>query len=133
MAYAAAITASTQHDPTVGRIYTFEIAETEAAAASEFELVGVPQMGTITLYQATLTSGTGTTIQPRIGKATGWSDSTQNAVAGQDAAAAHIHDVTRVEYTLAKGASSLFVRSTVDADTDNAISTIVTIVKGHHR
>ena len=127
MAYAAAITRTDDTRGTDGYV-VFEVAETEAGAATEYILDLVPTEGTITLFTATLTSGTGTTIAPKAGLATGWSASTQDEVFTRSAAAHHnAQDVVR--YTALNG--KLYIRSVCDAGSDNAVSTRITIRAGH--
>lgn len=136
MAYAASITATRRW--VAGRLHLrIEIAETEAAAGSEWSYGDgageyLPEIGTITSYQAKLTAGTGTTIAPRLGKATGWSDDTQNQITQSPTASAQHHDQSLVRYTAAAGARpAIFGKSTVDAAADNSIATIIELVEGH--
>ena len=64
MAYAATIT-RTDDTRGVDGYVTFEVAEVEAGAATEYILEDVPAIGTISLFTATLGAGTGTTIAPK--------------------------------------------------------------------
>ena len=121
-------TVDTRVEILAGRTYyMIEVTETDAAAASEWQIT-VPSIGEILLYQATLVSGSGTTIQPRVGKSSGWSDDTQDHVGGQDTAAAAIHDATPLPYALA--GATMYGRSTVDAGADNEVTTLLVIREG---
>lgn len=90
----------------------------------------IPLIGTITSYTATLDSGTGTTIQPAVGRAALFVVSTQDHIASQSAAAAHIRDRTSARYNLLDG-QDLIIRSTPDAGTNNVVSTAFVIRQGH--
>ncbi len=128
MAYAAAVTESSR-GADGGRLHwAMSIAETEAAAGSEWSIGGLPNRVTIFSYKATLTAGTGTTINPILGNAGSFTASTQGHIATNDTTAAHINDQTALRCYLPTGA--LYGRSTVDADTDNTIATEILIVEG---
>lgn len=134
MAYAATVTV-TRRTISGRRHYTVEVTETEAAAASEWSTAqadDLPAIGTITHFQATLTAGSAATIQPRLGKATGWANDTQGEITRQSTAAAHINDAGLVRYSIPEGTvPRLFGRSTVNAGADNTVVTIIEIVEGH--
>ena len=108
--------------------YVVEYTETEVAAASEASVSGIPTHGRIVSYQATLTSGTGTTIAPEGGASSGWTDSTQDEVMSGPTAAAHIHETQVIPYYASAGV--LYFRSTPDAGTDNAVGTRVMLIEG---
>ena len=129
MAYAAAVTTRVVPGPAGRRQWVITIAETEAAATSEWSVEGLPACGTITHYQSTITSGTGVSIAPKIGKVTGWTASTQNEVMPQLTAAAHHNRSAPQVYTLPTTAK-LFGRSGVNAGTDNVILTVMVITEG---
>ena len=61
MAYSATVTVTKVNSDTD---YLVTIEETDAAAASEFEIEGLPYNGRILRYTSVLTSGTGTTVDP---------------------------------------------------------------------
>ena len=116
------------------RQWIVTVAETELAAASEFtvgDTAGeqLPRLCTLRSYKATLTAGTGTTVNPTLGNVTGFTVSTQGHIATNDTTAAHIHDNTPVRLHLPTG--ELFVRTTVDAAADNVAATVMVIVEGH--
>ena len=130
MAYAGTVTVK-RFTISGRRHYLVTIAETEAAATSEATIPGtdIPILGTIVAVKATKTAGSAATIDPRCGRATGWTDSTQDAVYANGAAAAHIDAAPGSFYARPSG-QSLFWRSTVNAAADNSISTEILIVEG---
>lgn len=133
MAYSATVTVEKiQRGPR--RAWIVRCTETDAAATSEWTIPNsaqLPEFGTITLYKADLTAGTGTTIQPKVGRATGPTAATMDWVGQISAAAAYINDATPLRYSGLGDGRVLYIRSTVDAGADNAISTEITIVEGH--
>ena len=129
-----AYTVTGEDSPVIRRIggrhfYEWAITETDAATGSEFTLEQVPVFGTIVSYEATLTAGTGTTVNPRIGIATGFTDSTQNHVGTNSTTAAHVNDQTILRYYAAGG--QLFILNNCDDLTaDHSIGTRIMIVEG---
>ena len=111
-----------------GLDYAVTYTETGVAAASEATIAGVPKFGRIMSVKATLTSGTGTTIAPEIGDTASWTDSTQAEILSGPTAAAHIHETQVVRYYSSTG--TLYVRSTPDSATDNAVSVEILIREG---
>ena len=101
--------------------------DTGVAAASEAQVPNIPKTGTILRYTATLTGGSGATINPTIGRAPGYSASTQEQVMAAPGAAAFI-DVTGPLYY--NTATDLFVVANPDTGTDNAVSHQLLIVPG---
>jgi hypothetical protein len=129
MAYAAVITANTI--TITGRRYAIvNITETEAAAGSEWSFQLPFRTATLVKYAATLTAGTGTTINPILGRAAAFVAGTQDHISTQNATAAHVHDMTRLGLTVL--ASQLLVgRSTCDdATADHSIDTELVFVEG---
>ena len=122
MAYSATVTVTKVNSDTD---FLVTVEETDAAATSEFEIDGLPFNGRILRYTCVLTSGTGTTVDPIVGFAT--NPSGINVIIENDTAAATI-DVTPDPGTYYV-ASKMFVRSKVDAGTNNAISTRI-LVRG---
>ena len=141
MAYAAVVTA-TKYKTFRGREqWRIVVAETEAAATSEWDTSGMVDGGgntvkmmpifTVIGYKSTLVSGTGTTIQPRLGKVTGWVALSQNDFGQQDAASAHVNDQTRLQCDVGI-AGNLFGKSVVnDATADHVITTEIHVMEGH--
>jgi len=102
------------------------ITETEAATGSEysFELPGQGPWE-IVLFQATLTAGTGTTIQPKLGKVTAWAANSQNVIATQAASAVSVLDETQITFSLTSG-QTVFGRSLAnDLTADHSITTLI--------
>ena len=131
MAYAAAVTIDGPFISDGVRYWQLECAETEAAAASEWSLnsrVGAGGVITILHYVATHDSGTGTTVQPKLG--------TKTALAAIDtrlefdAAAASVSDASHVTFAVDDGDGLIYVRSTADAAADNVQSTRITWCAG---
>lgn len=128
MAYSATVTRRV--DVVQGEKHVvFTVVETEAANSSEFELVGVPVIGTIVRYEATLIAGTGTTINPIVGRAAGFAANSQDHIGTNTTTAAHVHDQTALRYDSTSG--SLFIRSTVNnATADHTVHTEVVVREG---
>lgn len=131
MAYAANITVTT----TVisqRKYWIIDVAETEAANASEYQIpaASLPRLGRIVSIKATKTAGTGATIAPKAGLATGWSANTQAAVYATGTPAAHVFAAPAAPAGHFKQGDGLYVRSTPDAGADNTIATQIVIVEG---
>lgn len=82
------------------RFIAISFSETLARDTSEWTVTGLPRCLTLYRYNATLTAGTGTTINPKLGRATGWTASTQNDIGTNTTTAAHINDNTKVGFVL---------------------------------
>ncbi len=112
------------------RTWLITVSETLAASGSEFSIFGLPIVGTIVRYGATLTAGTGTTINPILGRASGFAANTQDWIGTQTTTGAHIADITNLRYRLTS-AGTLYVRSTVNSATaDHTILTEIEVVEG---
>jgi len=112
-----------------GRLtHTITMQELEAGNADEMEIVGLPKKGRIVSYRTTLTAGTGVTVNPSVGNATGFADSTQEHVGTNTTTAIHINDQVALGYSSPNG--KLYIRSQVNAGTDNTIDTEIEIVEG---
>ena len=120
-----------------GRTATlYKIVETAVAVATEYS-IAAPTFGTIVSFKSELVSGTGTTIQPILGIATGFTADTFEEISQINTAAAFINDITAIPYALAAAFSApsqnvgtITIRSTPDAAADNAVTTIIIIVHG---
>ena len=133
MAYAATVNVTS--GVTSGRRWWFvSITETGASSTSEWSVPAsehLPEQGTITLYKADLTAGTGTTIQPKLGRATNPTVDTQNWIGQIAAAGAAINDASRLYFSGLTG-GILYGRSTPNnAAADHSITTEITIWDGH--
>ncbi len=131
MAYAAVVTIDGPFIANGRRYWQLECAETDAAATSEWSFnSGVGAGGVITVlhYVATHDSGTGTTVQPKLGTKTalGAIDTRLEF----DAAAAAVSDASHVTFACDDGDGLVYVRSTADSDTDNVQSTRITWCEG---
>jgi len=127
--------ASTVVGPTISVIkgratYRWTIAETGAAPTDTFTITGAPAVGTITLYRANLTAGTGVTINPRLGRTVGFTTTTNDVIGVSATTAALINDGTNLKYS-GLTQSKIFGRSLPsNAAADHSISTEIVIVEG---
>lgn len=112
------------------RHYRIKISETAIDGTSEWSVDNLPEVATMVDYKATLLSGTASTIQPALGAAAAWVANTQDDIAVQQAAAAHVNDQTRVRMIIPTG-NSLYGRTTPDAGADNNVDTEFVIIEGH--
>ncbi len=128
MAYAGTATIASKGADGGRNHWAVTIVETEAAAGSEWSVGGLPQRVTIFSYRATLTAGTGTTINPILGEEAAFTASTQAHIATNATTAVHINDQTVLRCYLPTG--TLYGRSTVDAGSDNTIATGILIAEG---
>lgn len=130
MAYAATVTGPTINVYNGRRHFLWLVSEVEAASTSEFNLTDAPAVGTVVLYKVTRTAGTGTTVNPALGRATSFTASTQNHIGTNTTTAASISDATNLRYS-GLTAGKIFVRNTPNsAVADHAISTEIEIIEG---
>ena len=128
MAYTqGAVVKTAEAAPDRQNMVTYAWSDTDVQAGSEATVDNLPKRGIIKRFTARLTSGTGTTINPSIGRAAGFSPNTQDQVLAAPGAAAHV-DAGPVYYFSNDG--TLFVVATPDAGTDNAVSYELLIVAG---
>lgn len=127
--------ASTVSGPSISTIagkkhYRWTITETEAGQANDFVLTGAPAVGTIKLYRSVLTAGTGTTINPRIGRTNNFALTGNDWIGTNSVTAALINDASDLRYTgLTSG--KIYCRSyPSNAATDHSISTEVEVIEG---
>lgn len=128
MAYSFTVSSVTKTRVAGRNYYRFTVAETECAAASEFNVTGLPTYGRIVKYVATKTSGAGATIAPRAGRSASWTADGQNDIGALASAAAHI-DAAEKAY-LPLSSNTMHFRSTPASGTDNVIATEVVIREG---
>lgn len=120
MAYAATVTITHSANVNGRRYLVVTVAETEANSTSEYSFSVPFLVGTIASLKATRTAGTGTTIQPMIGTATGVAVSTQAREYQAPAAAAHQREAPMRSFY----GPILYVRSTPNnAASDHTITT----------
>jgi hypothetical protein len=152
MAYAATI--SWTKTRVSGRdMIRIRIQEAEAASTSEWKTsntavtnpvtgvqggddddVPLPQNGTITLIQSTLTSGTGTTIAPVLGKVASFVANTKDELSDSPAANGWHNIATQIPYSFPPGVKPvIYGRSTPNnAAADHTIDTLIVVIEGHH-
>lgn len=110
-----------------------KITETGTSATSEWNtlgVVGIPRSGTIVHFVSTLTGGSGTTVQPKLGRAASWAVSGVDHIAQRDTATAYHNSSVPVNYTFDPGqALVLYGCSVVNSGTNNAITTVITIIE----
>lgn len=112
------------------RCWRWRVTETEASSGSEFTLYGVPSVGTITLINSKLTPGSGTTVQPEVGRGASWVDDSIDDIGRIDAAGRAREEQNR-RYTLNAG-QAFVVRTQVNSGSaDNTVVTEITIYAGH--
>lgn len=132
MAYAATTSISTQ--TISGRRHFFvTITETEAGTASEWSLSELPRLGTVVHWESHITAGSGSTLQPKLGKETAWTVDTVDHVYTQADARSLILSDAAIRYDLsgATDPQTLYGVSGVDSGSDNSITTKLIIVEGH--
>lgn len=130
MAYSATVSALQTWVQGGRRFWRWTVAETEAAATSEYTITSFPQVPvSMVFFYAGLTAGSGTTIRPSIQLATGAVNSKSKNFCYQSASATDAQrDRTATPFPLSGG--TLFIRSTVDSASDNSISTEIIFAEG---
>ena len=127
--------AATVVGPTISVIkgratYRWTISETGAAPTDTWTITGAPAVGTVTLYRANLTAGTGVTINPRLGRTLAFTTSTNDVIGVSATTNALINDGTNLKYS-GITAGKIFGRSLPsNAAADHSISTEIVIVEG---
>lgn len=120
MAYAGTPTVTRK-----GNDYIVTISETEAGAATEATITGLPRKGRVMRYKVDLTAGSGATVDPVLGTATNPAGST--IVVQNDTAAdpVDLQDVAGYRYYSATG--TLYHRSVLNAGSDNSVTVQILI------
>jgi hypothetical protein len=127
--------ASTVVGPTINVIkgratYRWTISETGAAPTDTFTITGAPAIGTVVLYRANLTAGTGATINPRLGRTLAFTTTTNDVIGVNSTTAALINDSTSLKYS-GLTAAKIYGRSLPsNAAADHSVSTEIVIVEG---
>lgn len=129
MAYAATATVAENRTISGRRYVVVTISESDASATDEWSVQLPFSVGQIVLYNATLTGGAGNTINPRLGRASGWTANTQDDLATNNSTAANIQDQSKLAFYIDSG-GTLYGVSQVDTGTDNTIETEIHIVEG---
>ena len=118
------------------RFWHISFAETSATSTSEWTISAatwssydLPRCGVITHYNAVLVSGTGTTLQPIVRRATAAASTSIDYLGQVTAAAQHVNDASGIYFS---GVTALFGASTPNnAAADHSITTEMTIFEGH--
>jgi hypothetical protein len=108
--------------------YTETGVDTAVDGTADATVSGLPHFCTLLAIKATLTGGTGTTINPKLGHASGFAASTQNHIGTAASTAAHINEQGATYFYTSSG--SIYVRSSPDAAADNAVSVELLICEG---
>ena len=104
------------------------ITETEAGAATEATIEGLPKKGRICTQLATKTTGSATTIAPILVTAAGSSLAIETVLQASAAADQSNAFESPIKYTTTNG--KLFHRSVCDAGSDSSITTVYLIQAG---
>ena len=130
MAYAQTTPALTRTHHGGRKTLKVTFAETGATSTDEWSVQMPSPAWRLVSYKATKTSGTATTINPKLGKASGWTASTQDDMGLNSSTAAHINDQTELLLMLEDTSILYGVSQTDGGSTDNAISTELVFVQG---
>ena len=110
---------------------TVLVSETSATTTSDVEITDIPIRGTIVGFTATLTAGTGTTINPGFGLANGFTDVTQDSIGRSTTTSVNVQDQTELRYDTSNDTDgSIWIQWAVDAATDNTVFAQILIVEG---
>lgn len=113
------------------RHYRWTVVETLVSQTTEFVLDGAPPDGTVTLYRAALTTGTGTTLNPRLGRVAGFALAGNDWIGSNNATAGTINDGTNLRYG-GLIARKIWCRSYPnDAAADHTVLSEIEVVEGH--
>ena len=131
MAYVSTVTG-----PTISMIkgratYRWTVSETGAAPTDTFTLTGAPPIGTVVLYKANLTAGTGVTINPRLGRTVGFTTTTNDVIGVNSTTAALINDSTQLKYAGLTGAKIYGRSLPSNGAADHSVSTEIVVAEGH--
>lgn len=109
------------------RVVTLLVTETSVSGSAEWNTSGhaIPDSGEIRHYQAKGSTGT---IAPRIGKATGWTDNTIDAVVGSPTAGIYHNEGVAAPYSFKPGQARILYGKSVPSTSMN-VETIITIVE----
>lgn len=122
-----------------GRYYV-TITETNAGASDEVELTTVdnpasdrtklPAKGRVLSQRCQLVSGTGTTVDPVLGRVTNPASNASYSIAENATAAASVINLADPPIVYSSTGNKLFHRSVPDAGSDNTIHTTYEIMEG---
>ena len=111
--------------------YRWTVSETGAAPTDTFTLTGAPPIGTVVLYRANLTAGTGATINPRLGRTLAFTTTTNDVIGVSATTAALINDASNLRYAGLTGAKIYGRSFPSNAAADHSVSTEIVVVEGH--
>jgi hypothetical protein len=130
MAYASTVVGPTINVIKGRATYRWTISETGAAPTDTFTITGAPAVGTVTLYRANLTAGTGVTINPRLGRTLAFTTTTNDVIGVSATTAALINDGTNLKYS-GLTAGKIYGRSLPsNAAADHSVSTEIVVIEG---
>lgn len=119
------------------RHFRVVVSETNVSSASEWNTgmdtsnPKLPHTGTVTLTKGDLTAGTGTTFQPKLGRAATPTANTIQYFGQVSAAAAFINDATPLRYDNLTTGILYGMSMPNSAVADHTITTEFTVVEGH--
>jgi len=108
--------------------FRVSIPETEAGAATEATISGVPVFGKVVRQIVVHDSGSGSTVDPILGQAT--NPSGASVVVENDTAAATVDNTPADGATYYSPAGILYHRSVCDSGSDNSVTVRYHIVEG---
>jgi len=111
----------------IGRGWVVQIDETDAGAATEATITGLPSALRLLKQVSSLASGTATTVDPILGTTT--NPSGLAVVAENDTAAADVNNVASPAIPFYTATGELFHRSVCDAGADNTVSSLYFFVE----
>ena len=119
-------------DGTRRRCKRVTITEASIRDTTKTALTNVFEIGKIIDYKTTLTGGTGSTVNPKIGLTSTFTASSQPHVWSSGTTAAHVHNITGIVYdTTGNTSRSLWIQSSPNnTATDHAVSTELVILEG---
>ena len=120
MAYSATVTVSRK-----GNDFVVQIVELEAGTATEATITGIPLRGRLLRQKATLTAGSGSTVDPILGNAANPTAAAASIIVVNATAAATIDNISDgpgAPYVASTG--SMYHRSVCDSGSDNSVTTL---------
>jgi hypothetical protein len=135
MAYAQSAVTVTNDIINGVKWWHIKFTETEVGVASQWAVLAsdthLPRCGTITLIKVSATYTTATTVQPAVGRTTGWTANTSAHFGQVSAAAAFINDASGLRFDFGNNPRTLYGRTTPNAGSDTSTTVELTIVEGH--
>jgi len=110
------------------RIKTFILTSLDVTTTGEWEVTGLSTPCTLRYLKMELVSGTGATLNPKIGNVTGWTVTEIEHIGTNTTTNAFINDQTTLICNPTAG--SIFINPGVNAGTDNVIDGVLVISEG---